>query len=85
MKKLEFEMVEEGLQIDTLNNYLPNAVHKLTDEEMEVMYGGTVGCNCKWHGCNHCAHVECLKLCKTKVFGDNTTTVADTTGTVRLL
>ena len=85
MRKLEFEMVEEGLQIDTLNNYLPNVVHKLTDEEMEAIYGGTVGWNCKWHGCNHCAHVECLKLCKTKVFGDNTTTVADTTGTVRLL
>lgn len=85
MKKLEFEIVEKGLQVDTLSQFLPNAICPMTDDEMGAIYGGSVGCNCKWHDCKHCAHVDCLKLCKTKVFGDNTTNSTDTTATIRLI
>lgn len=86
MKKLEIEIVEKGLQVDTLSRFLPNTICSMTDEEMDAIYGGTVGCSCKFHKCDHCNHVECLKLCKNKIFGDNTTkTTVDSTATVHLL
>lgn len=82
MEKMNFEVVDEGVLVDTLSDFLPNAVRTMTDDELDLIYGGAVGCNCKFHCCQHCIHVECLKLCKAKMFGDNTVTESDTLGTI---
>lgn len=86
MKKLDIEIVEQGNSLDTINYFLPSSVNSLTDDEMMEIYGGTTSCNCKYHDCKHCLHIECLKICRTKLFGDNTEkAISDTSLTPTLI